>query len=57
MFCQYYNNMNKASSKNKHTNLLCTHLQQAESAVGDSDCSQLCSQAFNSHDSYMAGRT
>jgi len=36
MLCQYYNNVNKASSQNKHTNLLCTHLQQTESIVGDS---------------------
>lgn len=32
MLCQYYNNVNKASSKNKHTNL-CTYLEQTESTV------------------------
>lgn len=41
--CQHYNNINKVSSKNKHTNLY-THVQQPESTAGDSVSSQLCSQ-------------
>lgn len=57
MVCQYCNNINKASSKNKHANPLCIHLQQTESTVGDSICSQLRSQIFNSPDSYTARYT
>lgn len=57
MLCQYCNNINKASSKNKHANPLCIHLQQTESTVGDSICSQLRSQIFNSPDSYTARYT
>ena len=57
MVCQYCNNINKASSKNKHANPLCIRLQQTESTVGDSICSQLCSQIFSSPDSYTARYT